>query len=127
MSNPQPTVDVQPIDGYPALKMTWQHKVRDEDVVVAFRKIGATLDSSDYPVYIVVDLLNDPQFPILTTVHEVIGPYRHPKLEAWLVIGSNWMAKTIESALAKITRRKSVHWFRSENEAIAYLMSVRAA
>ena len=123
MSTPQPTVDVQPVAGYSALKMTWQHKVRDEDVVIAFRKISDTLANSDNPIYIIVDLLNDPQFPILTTVHEAITPYRHAKLEAWLVIGSNWMAKTIEGALAKITRHKNVYWFRSEDDVLAYLTS----
>jgi len=122
-----PTVTIEPIAGYPALKMTWQHVVRESDVARAFQQITKVLDTSHRPIYVVVDLLSNPRFPITLTVQEALGPYRDPMLKEWLVVGSNWMAKAIESTLARITRHKNVRWFHSEADALAYLASVLAA
>jgi hypothetical protein len=119
-----PTVDVQPIEYLPALKMTWQHKVVDKDVIMAFESITAALNNSKKPLYVVVDLLSNPNFPLMVTVQNALEPYRHPQLQEWLIVGSNWMAKTIEGTLSKITRHKNVRWFDSEDEALDYMKSV---
>jgi hypothetical protein len=121
------TVSVEPIEGYPALKMIWQHDVIEADVAPAFAKISAALDATNRPLYVVVDLLSSPRFPIMTTVQEALAPYRDPMLKEWLVVGSNWMAKAIESTLARITRHKNVRWFKTEAEALAYLADQLAA
>ncbi|MEO8611404.1 MAG: hypothetical protein ABI690_26135 [Chloroflexota bacterium] len=115
------TVRVEPIENYPALKMTWQHDVRDLDVVNAFKQINTILQNSTDPVFVVVDLSANPNFPLLTTIHEAIAPYRNPLLEEWLVIGSNWMARAVEGTLAKLTRQKNVRWFTKEVDVMDYL------
>lgn len=122
-----PTVSVEPIEGYPALKMIWQHDVVEADVAPAFARISAALDATNRPLYIVVDLLSNPRFPIMTTVQEALSPYRDPMLKEWLIVGSNWMAKAIEGTLARITRHKNVRWFKTETEALAYLTAELAA
>jgi hypothetical protein len=124
---PIATVSVEPIENYPALKMTWQHTVLDADVVTAFQKIMTALDATNRPLYVVVDLLSNPRFPMMVTVQEALPCYRDPMLKEWLVVGSNWMAKAIEGTLARITRHKNVRWFTTEADAIAYLNSVLAA
>lgn len=121
------TVSVEPLEGYPALKMVWQHDVVEADVAPAFAKISAALDATKRPLYVVVDLLSNPHFPIMTTVQEALVPYRDPMLKEWLIVGSNWMAKAIESTLARITRHKNVRWFKTEVEALAYLTAELAA
>lgn len=121
------TVSVEALEGYPALKMIWQHDVVETDVAPAFAKISAALDATKHPLYVVVDLLSNPRFPIMTTVQEALAPYRDPMLKEWLIIGSNWMAKAIESTLARITRHKNVRWFKTEAEALAYLTAELAA
>jgi hypothetical protein len=121
------TISVEPLEGYPALKMIWQHDVVEADVAPAFAKISAALDASKRPMYVVVDLLSNPRFPIMTTVQEALAPYRDPMLKEWLIVGSNWMAKAIESTLARITRHKNVRWFKTEAEALAYLSAELAA
>lgn len=118
------TVSVQPIEGRPALKMTWQHTVLEADVASAFKQIMKTLDATNRPVYVMVDLLSNPRFPMMVTVQEALPCYRDPMLKEWLIIGSNWMAKAIEGTLARITRHKNVRWFNTEAEALAYLDSV---
>jgi hypothetical protein len=42
----------------------------------------------------------------------------------WLVIGNNWMARTIEGTLAKMTGKKNVRWFKTEADIFAYLNKV---
>ena len=121
------TVSVEAIEGYPALKMMWQHDVVEADVAPAFAKISAALDATKRPLYVVVDLRSNPRFPILTTVQEALTPYRDPMLKEWLIVGSNWMAKAIESTLADITRHKNVRWFKTESEALAHLTAELAA
>ncbi len=118
-----PTVDVQPLPNYPALKMTWQQQVAPADVVAAFQAITTALNASDQPMFVIVDLLSNPQFPLVTTIHEALTPYRHPHLQEWLVVGSNWMAQAVEGALSKITKQKNVRWFSSEADAVDYLQT----
>ena len=117
----QITVTVEPIEGHNALRMTWQHQVDEHDVKTAFQQITQALESADAPLYIVVDLLNDPRFPLRATVGEAVKAYRHPSLAAWLIVGSNRLAKTVEATLAALTRRKNVYWFDTEPEALAYM------
>ena len=107
--------------------MIWQHDIIEADVAPAFQKISTALDATKRPLYVIVDLLSNPRFPIMTTVQEALPPYRDPMLKEWLIVGSNWMAKAIESTLARITRHNNVRWFKTEAEALAYLMAVLAA
>ena len=121
------TVRVEPIENYPALKMIWEHTVLEADVAPAFQKIMSALDATKRPIYVVVDLLSNPRFPMMVTVQEALPCYRDPMLKEWLIVGSNWMARAIEGTLARITRHKNVRWFSTEAEAMAYLDSVLAA
>ena len=121
------TVSVEPIENYPALKMTWQHTILEADVAPAFQKIMAVLNTSKRPIYIVVDILSNPRFPMMRTVQEALPCYRDPMLKEWLVVGSNATARAIEGTLSRITRHKNVRWFNTQAEAIAYLDSVLAA
>ncbi|MBZ0287419.1 MAG: hypothetical protein K8I30_07380 [Anaerolineae bacterium] len=124
---PISTVSVEPVENYPALKMTWEHTVIEADVAPAFRKIMNALDATNRPIYIIVDLLRNPRFPMMVTVQEALPCYRDPMLKEWLIVGSNWMAKAIEGTLARITRHKNVRWFNTAADAMAYLQSVLAA
>ena len=121
------TVRVEPIESYPALKMVWEHIILEADVAPAFQKIMTALDATNRPLYVIVDLLSNPRFPMMVTVQEALPCYRDPMLKEWLIVGSNWMAKAIEGTLARITRHKNVRWFSTEADAIAYLNSVLAA
>ena len=115
------TVEIEPIANTNALRMTWQHQVTESDVRAAFKAIVETLESSDQPMYVVVDLLQNPLFPLRATIFEGIRAYRHPKLAAWLIVGSNQMAHMVEATFSAITHRKNVYWFATEQEAFAHM------
>lgn len=124
MVTPVRTVDIEDIEGHPAIKMTWQHQVKYYDVRDAFRGIEAKLNTSTQPLYVVVDITRSPNFPLNATVGEAAaGPYRNPNLVEWLIIGSNRGARMIEHLLSSITGRHNVRWFKTEAEVIAYLDS----
>ncbi len=112
------TVSVERIEGYNALRMTWQRQVTETDVRDAFRKITDALENADEPTYMVVDLLSNPEFPMRVTVVEALPAYRHPMLRQWLIVGSNRLAHMVETVLSGATRRKNVLWVSSEEEAV---------
>lgn len=115
------TVEVNPIVGFRALKMTWQHRVNDKDIEAAFGMIMDALKRADAPLVVVVDLRQNPKFPLRSTISEASAPYRHPMMGEWLIIGSNWAAHAIERTLSNVTRRRNVQWFANDDEVIEYL------
>jgi hypothetical protein len=117
------TVYVEPLDNHHAVKMIWQHQIVARDLRTAFGQIGEALAQTDEPLYVIVDLQSNPQFPIRATVEEALPAYRHPNLKAWLILGHNRIGKLIESTLTALTRRQNVYWFNSEADAIAYIQA----
>lgn len=120
--NKLPTVRIEPTEDYPAILMTWEHQVSEADVVRAFNRITMLLETTEYQQYVIVDLGHNPVFPLRATINSALfGPYRNPKLIAWLVIGSSPLARTIEKTLASVGRRKNVEWFDSIEAVTDYL------
>lgn len=118
------TVHVEPTSQPNVIKMTWQRHVQERDVCLAFEKITSLLDKSSQPCYVIVDITHDPNFPIYTTIHNaLVGPNRHPRLCAWLIIGSNRAARLIATTMTSVTRRSNIYWFNTEDEAITYIDS----
>jgi hypothetical protein len=115
------TVSINLIEGNDSLRMTWKRDVVEGDVKSAFQKIVTILDKSEKPIFVMVDLRQNPQFPLRTTIIEAMKAYKHPMLTAWLIVGTNSMAKIIEATLSSLTRRKNVYWFVTEQDALAYM------
>jgi hypothetical protein len=119
------TVYAEPVEDYNALVMLWEHDIRTEDVQPAFDTITQHLNAADAPMYVLVDLLKDPQFPLLETISGALwGPFRNPMLKEWLVIGSNNLAHVIARMLMNATRRNNIRWFKSYDEAKAYMQKI---
>jgi hypothetical protein len=116
------TVSAEPVEGYHALVMLWEHDIRSEEVQPAFDTITAHLNAANTPMYVLVDLLKDPQFPLLETISGALwGPFRNPMLKEWLVIGSNNLARVIARMLMNATHRNNIRWFKTYDEAKAYM------
>jgi hypothetical protein len=116
-----PTVSVEKITGKKdVLLMTWQQNIDPGDVRRAFESIQAVLDSSSAEMCVVVDLRQNPVFPLTETMISAIRPYQHHLLAEWLIIGGNRGAKAIESFLSRITGKHNVLWFGTEAEALAH-------
>ena len=119
----QPTISVETIENYNAIRMVWARHVNGPDVHSAFAQVQAILNASDQQMYVVVDILNQPQFPLGDTLQAAMyGPYRNPNLKEWLIVGTNQFAKMIERVLAATTGRHNVRWFDTEAEALDYLI-----
>src|SRR5688572_30105678 len=93
------TVRVEPVEGYiNAYWLRWDREVKEADIAPAFHKLTAALVAADGPVYVIVDLRQDPNMPVATTMQETMaGPFRHENMGEWLVIGKNWRAEMIAS------------------------------
>jgi hypothetical protein len=116
-------ISLRLIEPFNYLKMTWPHHIDDIEVKMAFQKIAEVLEQASEPLYVVVDVRQNPRFPLKATLAEARSVHVHPRLRGWLVIGSNWLARAIDRTLSSLTRRKSVQWFDSEDAVIAYLQA----
>lgn len=104
------------------IRMTWSHLVNADEVQPAFEMITSYLDNTEKPMYVVVDILADPLFPLRETISSALWTaYKHPMLAKWLVIGTNPLAHAIERTLSRVTGRYNVLWFKSETEVRQYL------
>ena len=122
---PLPSVSVEPMQSAQALHMIWQKNVQKADVHAAFQRIQDELQSRNAPLYVIVDITSQPNFPMFETLNAAMsGPYRNTLLKEWLVVGTNRVAQTIERVLAGSMGRDNVRWFTSEAEALAYLERV---
>lgn len=122
MQESQPSVAVEVVSPYPAIRMIWQHRVDKADLGQAFKTITEMLDASETPLYIMVDLRANPNFPLTETISGALfGPFRHSMLAEWLVIGASSVARSIGGILSNATGRSNIHWFKTEAEALAYL------
>lgn len=123
MSNqPAKTVNVEFSTEYHALWMHWERGATGRDVQGAYREIGAYLDTVDIATCVIVDLRQNLYMPIKETLTGALfGPYNHPKLGAWLVIGANAFAESVATTLSGITKQEKVHWFQNETAVLAYL------
>lgn len=121
MSDPAPTVTVEMLHGYPALKMIWKNNIRKADVPIAFERIANFLDQSDETIHVIVDITSSPVFPLRETIGGAMRPFGHKNMGLWLVVGSNPLARIIEGSLKLATRRDSVKWFKDLEEAMTFL------
>lgn len=108
------------------ISMVWNSKVSPKDVKAAFAEIDSILNASESPLYVLVDISANPNFPIADTIAGVLfGPYRNKNLKGWLIIGKTSMAQMIERVLSSVTGIKNVFWFDTEEEALEYALSQR--
>jgi hypothetical protein len=118
------TVSVTPIENFEyAVRMHWERSPLEADVRQAFADIMIKLDSANQDVYIVVDILSKPRFPLALTINLSSQAHRHPNMGDWLVIGENIMAKLIGRSISALSDSK-VLWFKTEEEAMRHLARV---
>lgn len=117
------TVRVEPVEGYTnAYWLRWNKQVIEADIAPAFHKLTAALDAANSPVYVIVDLRQDPNMPVAATMQETMaGPFRHENMGHWLVIGQNWRAEMIANVITKVGLRTNITWVKTEDEAFAHL------
>lgn len=94
-----------------------------EDTIAVFEVIVDVLDNSNAPVYIIVELLSNPHFPLKQTLSGAMQAHSHPQMGKWLVVGSNRIAKLIGNVLTAFNNT-GIEWFKTDDEAMQYLESL---
>ncbi len=124
MLPPLQKIVLEPLAGHNALRMIWPHQVDSDDVHRAFQELVRILDQSRVDIHVIVDITNSPKFPIQTVITETLtGSHYHSHLGDWLIVGSNRMGRMIGNVLDSMSKRDVIHWFETEDRAIAYLVS----
>ncbi len=120
------TVWLEPVSGYDTVyKMVWTASPSREDTSAVFEVIVDVLDSAPAPVYIIVELLSNPHFPLKQTLSGAMQAHSHHKMGKWLVIGSNRIAKLIGNVLTTFNNT-DIEWFKTEQQVIQYLETLFA-
>lgn len=118
----KPTITVEHLPQQAAIYMNWNRTIIEADVAAAFRTVTRLLDETEQPLCVIVDLRQNPRFPMLTTITEaLLGPFQHNKLHEWLIIGSSPLARSIARTLSGVTGRNNIRWFVNEADVFAYL------
>jgi hypothetical protein len=116
------SVTVEYSDEFKALWMSWGKGATGRDVQNAYREISAYLETQDEQICIVVDLRQNIYMPVRETVSGALfGPYKHPKVGAWLVMGGNSFAQHVAIMLQGVTKQNMVVWCNDEAEVFKYL------
>ncbi len=117
------SITVRYLEQESAILMQWEHEISREDVRPAFQSICEILDASPIPIFVVVDISSNPQFPAIETVNGAMsGPARHPKLKGWLVIGKNTLAQVIGRTISSLTGSSNIHWFDDYDQMRSFLL-----
>jgi hypothetical protein len=95
-----------------AIKLVWNSAVTEQGVREGFNRVQAQLTESESPQYIIMDISTNPQFPLKeTTAAALFGPYRHPMLLEWLIIGDSEQWHFVEHMLHRATNERKMRWF----------------
>lgn len=122
MTDRLPSVRVEPLLGYPALLMVFEHQIVEDELAAAFQSVLATMEAADRKLFLVLDLTKNPQLDVLEVVTAATPVFRHARSAKWLIIGQSGLGHVIESKLITLARRpRSVIWFDTEEEAFDYL------
>ncbi|MEQ9030774.1 MAG: hypothetical protein RLP44_18820, partial [Aggregatilineales bacterium] len=95
-------------------------------VIRAYESLTDKIQSTDAPIYVIVDIRADPAFPLQVTINNSLRISRQQNFNQWLVVGSNRSARMISSVLNSMGTAK-ILWFDTVDDAldsVAYAESV---
>ncbi|MBZ0315619.1 MAG: hypothetical protein K8L91_04305 [Anaerolineae bacterium] len=104
------------------VRMVWAQQVNEADVLPTFTMLTRQLNASPRPITVIMDLSNKPQMPLAETLTGAMsGPFGHPNLGYWVMIGTTRVARIVENVLTKVLRQQNMIWFDSHEEADAFI------
>lgn len=117
-----PTVYLENTEFPFVVRMVWEQQVNEADVLPMFTMLTRQLNASPRPMTVIVDLSNKPQMPLTETLTGAMsGPFGHPNLGYWIMIGSTRVARIVENVLKKVLRQHNTIWFDTHEEAYAFI------
>ncbi|MBZ0298134.1 MAG: hypothetical protein K8J31_00225 [Anaerolineae bacterium] len=125
-STATPTVQVEYLPTYNALKMTWRSPIDRADIQKALSVLMSALETMNEPTYVVVELTGDIRIPVGLTVSEtLLLPYQHPMLAELLVYGASAPTRAIGRTLSLLTGHEHVRGFESEAAVFHHLNTLK--
>lgn len=123
MGGDTPKIIVSPLDDLPAIALLMTGKVNGFDLQEALIDVLIRLEHTQQPLYIIFNMNSaSHEVPLSEFVREALrGPYKHPMLAEWLMIGGSMSMSMAMITLTKITQRENYRWFDSHEEALAYI------
>lgn len=104
------------------LLVTWTGIVDGQAINTSFRAMQTYLDAAASPLPIVLDLSGCQRFSAPDALRGALfGPFRHPMLDEWLVIGADSLARNIGRVLSNVTRIHNIRWFFTHEQAYTFL------
>lgn len=117
------TVWLAPVSGYDnAYRMIWTAAPTTADVQTVFSAIYAAQNAATAPIYIIVDLTENPTFPLGITMSAALKAHNHKQMGSWLVVGSNRVARLIGGFLTSF--KQSIEWFDTDEAALLRLSTL---
>jgi hypothetical protein len=105
-----------------ALLMQWEATTNRSDITAAYSEIQRVLEQATSPMYVIVDLTQNPQMPMRETLTGALfGPYGHPMLAQWLVVGKHNIGLMVARLLERTTGKKQVTWFNTIDAALEFV------
>lgn len=115
MASATPTVQVEMLPAYNAIKMTWFSPANKDEASAALRAGINALDNAHQPMILIVELAGDTQIPPGLKVSETLLTFcKHPMLAELLMYGTNTPVRAISRRLTLLTGGGNVHSFETE-------------
>jgi hypothetical protein len=107
-----------------AIKLICPDTIGANDLQIALNKLVDFLTNSATPLYVIIDLSNDPTFSTQAVIDAGLdGLYRHSQVREWLIIGPSELARMVVNVLKTATTVDRVRWFNSEADVLQYIRS----
>jgi hypothetical protein len=107
-----------------AIKLICPDYIGANDLQIALNRLADFLNNSTAPLYVIVDLSNDPTFSTQAVIDAALDSlYRHSQVREWLLIGQSELGRMVVNVVKTATGVDRVRWFDSEADALEYIRS----
>ena len=122
MTPATPTVQVERVPAYNALKLIWRVPVHRADAALAAEALLQDLEEIEGVFFLLVELAGDALIPTGVKISDVLREVcRHPRLAGILIYGQDSSARIISRRLTLLTAQVFIRAFSSEAEALSFL------
>ncbi|MCS7071541.1 MAG: hypothetical protein NZM00_08555 [Anaerolinea sp.] len=117
------TVTLEHFHGIVHLRVTWASVVDGVAINTTFRTMQMYLDATQTPLPVIFDMSQCVRFSAPDVLRGALfGPFRHPMLDEWLVIGADTLARNVGRVLSNVTGIHNIHWFFTHEQAYTHLL-----
>jgi hypothetical protein len=122
MTPATPTVQVERVPEFNALKLIWRVPVHRADAALAAEALLQDLEEIEGEFFLLVELAGDALIPTSVKISDVLREVcRHPQLAGILIYGQDSSARIISRRLTLLTTQVFIRAFSSEYDALSFL------